>query len=108
MTVTKKSLKNLKPYKKGEKRTVDSAKKSKRPPTFKNLINDIFEQNKKKKGKLTLENYMQAVLVQAIKGNSTALKEINDRYFGKVKEEIKIESDVSGTLSFQDIAAKKK
>ena len=85
---------NIKPkFKKGDKLASEAGKKSKRPKTFKTIIDDILKENDKVKGKLSLENIMKSMMVNGLKGSTGMMQQFLDRYFGKVKEEIDIKQE---------------
>lgn len=96
MTVSKKSLANLKPpFKKGGKRASECAKKQKRGVSLKRALRELFESEAKKKGKskkeirITAENFVRSCALHGMKGNPGYAKMIFEYIDGKVPDEMK-------------------
>ena len=102
-------------FKKKDKRTSDAGKKGKRGLSMKNSLlrilelepsTDSIDELQKTLGiTLTakqLADLLSASLVkEALAGNIAALKEINDRVDGRVKEFIKVSGEIKSKIIFE-------
>lgn len=80
-----KSLKNLKPFKKGkdERRNLKGRPKL---PVLKELIEEI--------GETDMRAVVNALYTQAKRGNVKAIQEVLDRYYGKVSQHLDFDGNV--------------
>jgi len=79
--------KNLKPFKKGDKRASEAGKKSKRKPLdhqWREKLNDYI----KDKDITTLDLVYKVLVKEVSKGNIMAIRELLDRSYGKSKQPI--------------------
>ncbi len=83
MAYNKKSKKNLKMFKKGEKRTIDAAKNQKRGVSIITALKDVLREGK---GGITAEKLAIAIGVHIIKGNAGMAKIAVEHLDGKVPE----------------------
>lgn len=92
---------NLKPFVKGN----DPRRNLKGPPKvlpeLKDALRDKLSQDDK--GKTKLENILDTLYKQAIKGDVRAIQEILDRFYGKAKQEIEV---IVPELKVQPMSAK--
>lgn len=91
--VNPKSLKNLKPLKKGadERRNMKGAPK--KLPQLDVLLAEVL--GKETKGKTEMQLIIEAMIKQAKKGNVRAAEMISDRGYGKVKDVVEWKEDKS-------------
>lgn len=110
------NLKTLKPFKKGEKRTIDAAKKSKRRP-YDQIIRGWLESPAGKifihssNGKALLkelgvsskasvdEAFRLSQFLQGLKGNQQAIKDLRDRAYGQARQNIDVNVDGEVSVS---------
>lgn len=100
---------NLKPFKKGDPRTIAAAKKSKRRPSMvgalikeldkkpvKAVIDMIAEQHGVKiTGKDYAELVAKVELIEMLKGNVQAIKNARDQVDGKAKETVEHQGSIT-------------
>jgi len=74
---------NPKPFVKGQSGNIHG-----RPPSLNTLINELYADGK------DIKEAIEAGMAKAKKGDITALRELLDRIYGRVKQEV----DVNGTI----------
>jgi hypothetical protein len=85
--------KNLKPFKKGvdPRRNLDG-----RPPVLPELREALAKVLAEEQNGITaLEAILKTLRNKALKGDTRAIQEILDRYFGKVKQDIGLNADIN-------------
>lgn len=96
MPVSKKSLANLKPAKKGEVRNPHGAPR--RIPSIDKLLAEVL--GEETNGTTAAQSILMALMAKAAKGDVRAAEALLDRAYGKAKQESKIDQTSTITVIY--------